>query len=151
LQAQAARLFAAAAASGQPSALILLDLDHFKSVNDTHGHAAGDAVLRDVAEVLIREIRHDDLACRWGGEEMLAVLRNCDLERAEQRAFELRTAITAAQPGGVPGLRVTASMGVAAFPEHGAELDELMKRADMALYVAKRYGRDRVVCALEVA
>ncbi len=147
LQAQAARLFAQARASGQPLALLLLDLDHFKCINDAHGHAAGDAVLRDVAEVLMREIRHDDLACRWGGEEMLAVLRNCDLVRAEERAVKLRTAIAAAQPGGVPGLRVTASIGVAAFPEHGAGLEELTKRADMALYVAKRYGRDRVVCA----
>ena len=148
LEAQAARLLAEAAKSGQPVALLLLDLDHFKSVNDTHGHAAGDAVLRGVAEVLMREIRHDDLACRWGGEEMLAVLRNCDLVHAEQRALRLRAAITAAQPGGVPGLRVTASMGVAAFPEHGAGLDALTERADKALYVAKRYGRDRVVCAL---
>ena len=148
LQAQAARLFAQARASGQPLALLLLDLDHFKAINDTHGHDAGDAVLRDVAEVLTREIRHDDLACRWGGEEMLAVLRNCDLARAEERAVKLRAAIAAAQPGGVPGLRVTASIGVAAFPEHGAGLEELTKRADTALYVAKRYGRDRVVCAL---
>jgi diguanylate cyclase (GGDEF)-like protein len=148
LEAQATRLLAEAAKSGQPVALLLLDLDHFKSVNDTHGHAAGDAVIRGVAEVLMREIRQDDLACRWGGEEMLAVLRNCDLVHAEQRALRLRAAITAAQPGGVPGLRVTASMGVAAFPEHGAALDALTERADKALYVAKRYGRDRVVCAL---
>ncbi|HYI82903.1 MAG TPA: GGDEF domain-containing protein, partial [Acetobacteraceae bacterium] len=148
LEAQATRLLAEAARSGQPVALLLLDLDHFKSVNDTHGHAAGDAVIRGVAEVLMREIRQDDLACRWGGEEMLAVLRNCDLVHAEQRALRLRAAITAAQPGGVPGLRVTASMGVAAFPEHGAALDALTERADKALYVAKRYGRDRVVCAL---
>jgi diguanylate cyclase (GGDEF)-like protein len=148
LQAQADRLFADARASGRPLALLLLDLDHFKSINDTHGHAAGDAVLRDVAEVLTREIRQDDLACRWGGEEMLAVLRNCDLARAEERAVALRRAIAAAErPGGVQGLRVTASIGVAAFPEHGAGLEELTKRADSALYVAKRYGRDCVVCA----
>jgi diguanylate cyclase (GGDEF)-like protein len=148
LEAQAGRLFAQAGASGRPLALLLLDLDHFKAVNDTHGHPAGDAVLRGVAEVLAREIRHDDLACRWGGEEMLAVLRNCDLARAEERAFRLRAAIAAAQFGdGAPGLRVTASIGVAAFPDHGAGLDELTERADMALYVAKRYGRDRVVCA----
>jgi diguanylate cyclase (GGDEF)-like protein len=79
---------------------------------------------------------------------MLAMLRNCDLARAEVRAAKLRTAITAEQPGGIPGLRVTVSIGVAGFPEHGAGLDELMKRADVALYVAKRYGRDRVVCAM---
>jgi diguanylate cyclase (GGDEF)-like protein len=148
LEAQAVQLLAEAEKSGQPVSLLLLDLDHFKAVNDTHGHAAGDAVLRGVAEVLMREIRQDDLACRWGGEEMLAVLRNCDLVHAEQRALRLRAAITAAQPGGVPELRVTASIGVAAVPEHGARLDALIKRADKALYVAKRYGRDRVVCAL---
>jgi diguanylate cyclase (GGDEF)-like protein len=148
LQAQAARLLDEARARQQPVALLLLDLDHFKIINDTHGHAAGDAVLQDVAAVLAREIRHDDLACRWGGEEMLALLRNCDLANAEARAAKLRTAITAAQPGGIPGLRVTASIGVAAFPEHGAGLEELTKRADVALYVAKSYGRDRVVCAL---
>jgi diguanylate cyclase (GGDEF)-like protein len=148
LQAQAARLLAEARASGQPLALLLLDLDHFKTINDAHGHAAGDAVLREVAEVLGREIRHDDLACRSGGEEMMAVLRNCDLARAEERAGMLRAAITAARPGGVPGLRVTASIGVAAFPEHGGGLDELAQRADAALYNAKRHGHDRVVCAL---
>ena len=101
--------------------------------------------------MLLGEIRQDDLACRWGGEEMLALLRNCDLRHAEERAAKLRAAIAAARPGGVPGLRVTVSIGVAAFPEHGAGLDELTQRADMALYVAKRYGRDRVVCALAAA
>ncbi|MBD0272456.1 MAG: diguanylate cyclase, partial [Acetobacteraceae bacterium] len=83
LQAQASRLFAEASASGRPLALLLLDLDHFKSINDTHGHDVGDAVLRDVAAVLTRETRPDDLACRCGGEEMLALLRNCDLRSAE--------------------------------------------------------------------
>jgi diguanylate cyclase (GGDEF)-like protein len=148
LHAQAAWMLADSRSAGQKAALLLLDLDHFKAVNDTHGHAAGDAVLRDVAEVLMREIRHDDLACRWGGEELLALLRNCDLLHAEERAGNLRAAITAAQPGGVPGLRVTVSIGVAAFPDHGASLEELTKRADTALYNAKRHGRDRVVCAL---
>ena len=147
LEAEAARLFAEAETTGQPLALLLLDLDHFKAVNDTHGHPAGDAVLKGSAEALAREIRHDDLACRWGGEEMLAVLRNCDLARAEERAVRLRAAIAATRFTGAPGLRVTASIGVAAFPDHGAGLDELAARADMALYVAKRYGRNRVVCA----
>jgi len=151
LQAQSARLFADARASGRKAALLLLDLDHFKAVNDTHGHAVGDAVLKDVAEVLMREIRHDDLACRWGGEEMLAILRNCDLASAEERAVKLRAAIAAARTGDVPGLRVTASIGVAAFPEHGAGLEELTKRADTALYRAKSYGRDRVECARAAA
>jgi diguanylate cyclase (GGDEF)-like protein len=149
LRAQAERLFADARASGRPLALLLLDLDHFKAVNDAHGHAAGDAVLRAVAEVLSREIRRDDLACRWGGEEMLAVLRNCDLGQAQERAARLRAGIAGACPGGAAaGLRVTASIGVAAFPDHGAGLDELTGRADMALYAAKRHGRDRVVAAL---
>lgn len=148
LQAQAARLLSEAAASGRPVSLLLLDLDHFKAINDTHGHAAGDAVLRGVADVLAREIRRGDLACRWGGEEMLAVLKDCDLASAEERALRLRSAIAAAAPGALPGLRVTASIGVSAFPEHGPGLDDLTKRADKALYVAKRYGRDRVVCAL---
>ena len=148
LQAQAARLFAEAAASGRSVALLLLDLDHFKAINDTHGHAAGDAVLRGVADVFVREIRHDDLACRWGGEEMLAVLKDCDLASAEERATRLRAATAASPLDAVPGLRVTASIGVSAFPEHGPGLDELTKRADKALHLAKRYGRDRVVCAL---
>jgi diguanylate cyclase (GGDEF)-like protein len=148
LGARAAAVLTEAAARGQPVALLLIDLDRFKAINDTHGHAAGDAALRDVAAVLGREVRRDDLACRWGGEEMLVVLRNRDLRRAEERAAKLRVAIKAARPGGFPGLLVTASIGVAAFPEHGAGLDELIRRADAALYAAKRSGRDRVVCAL---
>ncbi len=151
LQSQAARMLAEAKTKRQKAALLLLDLDHFKSVNDTHGHDVGDRVLREVAEVLTREIRHDDLACRWGGEELLALLRNCDLRSAEERAAKLRAEIAAARPGGVPDLRVTASIGVAAFPEHGAGLEDLTKRADAALYIAKRFGRDRVVCAPPVA
>ena len=147
LHAQASRMLAEARTKRQKAALLLLDLDHFKAINDEHGHAVGDAVLRDVAEVLTREIRRDDLACRWGGEEMLALLRDCDLRHAEERAAKLRAEISAARPGGVPGLHVTASIGVAAFPEHGAGLEELTKRADQALYNAKRFGRDRVVCA----
>ena len=129
--------------TGQPVGLILADLDHFKAINDTHGHAVGDAVLRHVAYVLRRELRAYDLAYRLGGEELAIVLLGADLDAAVARAEQLRAAI-AAEP--VDSISVTASFGVTASdtkqPFIWAEQFEL---ADAALYTAKKNaGRNTV-------
>ncbi|NAZ86194.1 GGDEF domain-containing protein [Kineococcus indalonis] len=135
----------ASAGGGRPLALVLLDVDHFKAVNDTHGHAVGDAVLVAVAEVLREHARAED-AVRYGGEEFVVVLPGLDAAAATERAEELRRTCSALR---VPGsdVRVTISAGVAACPEHGTSPDELLLAADRALYAAKSGGRDQVVLA----
>jgi diguanylate cyclase (GGDEF)-like protein len=128
--------------TGQPVGLIVADLDHFKAVNDTHGHAVGDAVLRHVAYVLRRELRAYDLAYRLGGEEFAIVLLGANVDDAATRAEQLRAAI-AAEP--FEDLAITASFGVAASQAHHPFLwSEQFERADAALYAAKGGGRDAV-------
>ena len=135
-------------AGSPPFALLLFDLDHFKSVNDRYGHAAGDQVLRDVAAVLGGAVRQDDMVCRWGGEELLVVLLDCPVERARPRAEALRQAIASRYEGCAgPVPQVTASVGVACFTGHADCLDSLVRDADAALYRAKAQGRNRVVMA----
>jgi diguanylate cyclase (GGDEF)-like protein len=137
---------------GEVLVFLLLDLDHFKSVNDTHGHAAGDAVLVQTAAVLRRVLRASDHAVRWGGEEFLAVARFIDRRRAPELAEKIRAAI-AACPFSLPDgtvLHLTCSLGFAPFPfsgEHPRAIgwEEAVDRADDALYTAKRNGRDRWV------
>ncbi len=124
----------------RPLSIILVDLDHFKAINDAHGHVAGDGVLEVVSEVLRRTVREVDLVVRWGGEEFLIIAPDTDVEAAVQLAERCRTAIAAEQP---EGLLVTATFGVAEF-RRGEELDDLMRRADHHLYAAKDHGRDRV-------
>ena len=129
--------------------IIMLDLDNFKRFNDTHGHEAGDLVLRAVGDFLIANVRAEDIACRYGGEEFVVMLPEASLAMTQTRAEQLWK--------GVQGLgvnvrgellrSVTASVGVAAFPEHGESVADLLRAADMALYAAKRQGRDRVVVA----
>jgi two-component system cell cycle response regulator len=125
---------------------VLVDVDRFKAVNDTHGHAAGDAVLREIAARLSAGLREEDLAARWGGEEFLLLLP--DSPDAGIVCERLRAAI-AERPVNVHGLlelRVSASFGWASWT--GDETGEtLVGRADLALYAAKAGGRDRVVCA----
>lgn len=131
--------------SGEPIGLILGDLDHFKRVNDTQGHASGDAVLRDVAYVLRTELRAFDLVYRVGGEEFLVLLPGADLAQAHAVAETLREAV-AREPLG--GEAITMSFGVAAS-ERGQAFDyeTVFAAADLALYEAKRGGRDRVCAA----
>ena len=134
--------------SRQPRALsmLLLDLDHFKLVNDQHGHAAGDRVLRRVAELLQQGLRKSDIAVRWGGEEFLAVLDNCDLAEAQRIAEKIRARI-AQERLDIDGTHfaVTVSVGVSQFS--GDEFpDQTISRADAGLYQAKNNGRNRV-CA----
>jgi diguanylate cyclase (GGDEF)-like protein len=126
-------------------AVVLADLDDFKSVNDRYGHAAGDAVLRGFADVLRTSLREIDLCARWGGEEFLLLLPGTDAEGAAHVAQRVRATLAAraiAAPD-APYLRVTASFGVAAYP-YATTADELVAAADSALYDAKRIGKDAV-------
>lgn len=130
---------------GPSFACLLFDLDHFKQINDLHGHATGDRVLLDVADLLRAHVRSIDLICRWGGEEMLVVLNNCRRPEAMQRADELRLRIGALyESQDAQALRVTTSIGVACYPEDGASFSGLVEAADEALYRAKRAGRNRI-------
>lgn len=124
--------------------VVLLDVDHFKKVNDTYGHLVGDDVLVSIANVLSRSTREPDMAGRWGGEEFLLVLPHTDLEQATAVAEKLRQAV-AAQDIPVVGQK-TASFGVASY-RPGEKLDALLARADQALYEAKQKGRDCVQAA----
>jgi len=131
----------------EPFVLLLLDIDHFKRVNDTWGHAAGDQVLRAVAEVLAGSLRGVDRAYRIGGEEFAALLADTSLAGAEVVAERIREAVSAAVVSTDDAeIRVTVSIGLAvAHPSHG--LEALLRTADQALYAAKSGGRNRVVAA----
>jgi len=133
-----------------PLAVVLADLDGFKEVNDEYGHAVGDEVLRVFADVLRQTVRESDVAGRWGGEEFLLLLPGADEEGAVQLAERIRVGLGDRSIPGAPGLRVTASFGVA---EYTGELnsEELVVAADSALYRAKRAGKDRVVRAAAAA
>lgn len=123
--------------------LILIDIDHFKRINDRHGHLVGDEVLGEVGELLTSCCRNEDFAVRFGGEELLLVLPGCPLEAATRRAEELRLALEVLEPA---GLHVTASMGVSAIPPgRDIELDSVIRIADQAVYQAKSQGRNQVV------
>ncbi|MBL8957948.1 MAG: diguanylate cyclase [Myxococcaceae bacterium] len=132
---------------GQRLSVVLLDIDHFKRINDGFSHLTGDAVLKQVAAVLQRELRTSDLAARYGGEELVLVLPHTSLDGARIAAEKVRAAIAGAawsQLG--PGLKVTASLGVAEARADDTVLT-LVRRADQALYAAKQAGRDRVRAA----
>jgi diguanylate cyclase (GGDEF)-like protein len=136
--------------TGQPVGLIVGDLDHFKQINDSHGHATGDAVLQDVAYLLRKQLRAFDLAYRIGGEEFLVLLPGADREQAEEMAERLRQGVLADTVGG--GLRVTMSFGVSASRRDGAfDYQQICEEADAALYEAKRLGRNRVCCSQRYA
>ncbi|RZL40300.1 MAG: GGDEF domain-containing protein [Rubrivivax sp.] len=124
-----------------PLGLVLIDIDHFKAVNDSHGHQAGDRVLAGLAELVRQNVRAQDLLGRWGGEEFLLVCRDTGLTQALAIAEKLRALIAGHDFG---GLRVTASFGVAALDSE-RPLDQLFAAADAALYRAKAEGRNRVV------
>jgi two-component system cell cycle response regulator len=128
----------------RPLALLMLDLDHFKDVNDTHGHLRGDAVLVEVAARLREQVRDVDTLARYGGEEIVAILPETDVDGAAQAAERLRATV-AARPfvaAGLPPVMLTVSVGAAVFPAHGTTAGTLLAAADDALYAAKRAGRD---------
>ncbi len=131
--------------NGAPTAVIMIDLDHFKALNDRLGHAKGDAVLRDVAGQLVGALRPSDVVCRYGGEELLVILPNCSLEDARLRADALRARVESlSEAHETP---ISASFGVASIPETSTTMADIMPMADAALYAAKQQGRNRVVCA----
>lgn len=136
-----------------PLAALMLDIDHFKRFNDSYGHDAGDALLAQFADVLKRTVRSEDIACRYGGEEFTVVLLEADALAAAQRAEAIRAAVAEMsvvhQQQQLP--HVTVSVGVALFPRDARGPEDLLRRADAALYAAKRAGRDRVASAEHVA
>jgi diguanylate cyclase (GGDEF)-like protein len=136
--------------AGSSLAVLMLDLDHFKSVNDMFGHKAGDAVLSAVGDTLLTTLRASDVRCRWGGEEFLILLPDSNAERAQRASDKLRRRI-ANTPVGAGGrvINVTASIGVTLSDPHENDIHLLTARADSALYDAKRQGRNciRIVMA----
>jgi diguanylate cyclase (GGDEF)-like protein len=130
-------------------AVLMIDLDHFKRMNDTYGHEAGDVVLRTVGRCVREGVRRSDVACRYGGEELVLVLPECDTAAAHACAETLRKAIGALdlQHGDIALPQVTASIGVALWPAHGENAAALVQSADRALYAAKHEGRNRVCMA----
>ena len=147
LDTHANALIAQARAAASPLSTLVIDIDHFKSVNDTHGHAAGDSVLREFAQRLRRNTRGVDLACRMGGEEFIIVMPDTPLWRARQIAERVRSCI-AAEPFPINAgtqIAMTASVGLATLEASDEGMDALFSRADQALYAAKCEGRNRVV------
>ncbi len=131
----------------QPLGILMMDIDHFKKLNDSFGHEAGDAVLKALGNFLKTQFRGNDIPCRYGGEEFLIILPGIPLGECQKRAEKLREEVKRldVQHDGKSLPRISFSMGVSAFPEHGDMLDDLLKVADNALYSAKAAGRDRVV------
>jgi diguanylate cyclase (GGDEF)-like protein len=125
--------------------LLMIDLDHFKRINDSYGHEAGDCVLKAYAETLSHECRRGDFACRYGGEEFVVVMPNISPETAYGRAEALRNTLNALHiPYGCHSLSMTISMGIACYPANGLTRDAVLRAADQAMYAAKEAGRDHI-------
>ncbi|WP_375191622.1 GGDEF domain-containing protein [Marinobacter sp.] len=133
----------------RPMALLWIDFDHFKDINDTYGHAAGDSVLRSVSRLLERSVRSVDSIGRFGGEEFVIVLPEMDLEEARETAERLRKRVSSsAQPlGDGQSVPLTISVGIAVYPDHGVSVPALCAAADKAMYLAKDRGRNCVALA----
>lgn len=145
LEATTARELARGRREQLPAALLLLDIDHFKSINDRYGHAQGDEVLRQFGALLQGGTRREDVPCRLGGEEFVLLLPGMPISNALARAEQIRQEVEALTVASSQGaMRVTISIGVASFPAHGECLDDLIKCADLALYAVKRSGRNGV-------
>ena len=130
----------------QPFSLIIIDIDFFKNFNDSYGHQAGDAVLKEVAQILKRNTRAIDFVCRYGGEEMSIILPFTDKEEAQFNAERICKAVSSKVfklPNNVE-CNVTISLGVATFPENGDTPQKIIEHADKALYWAKEHGRNQV-------
>jgi diguanylate cyclase (GGDEF)-like protein len=132
---------------GRPASLLMIDIDHFKRINDNYGHVAGDRVLERIGHLLKENLRAECSACRYGGEEFAVILPEIGMEAAYTTAERLREIVaqTTFDNGTPDEIKITVSIGVAAFPESAAAVDELTSAADAALYAAKDAGRNRVV------
>ncbi len=131
----------------EPFTVVMIDLDHFKKYNDTHGHLAGDEILAKIAVVFAACIREVDYAARYGGEEFLVMLPQTGLSGAREVAERIRTRFAEEAAQGAEGVPLTLSIGLAEYPQHGDTTESLIAAADAALYQAKRRGRNRVVGA----
>ncbi|RPF72467.1 sensor domain-containing diguanylate cyclase [Aurantiacibacter spongiae] len=133
----------------QSTAAVMIDLDNFKALNDEHGHAKGDAVLKDVATQLVGLVRPSDIVCRYGGEELLVILPECSIGEAKERAEQMRVRIKALSE--IHACEISASFGVSAIGETAETAMELLSTSDNALYAAKADGKDRVRVAPPVS
>jgi len=136
-----------ASEDGRPLSVLMVDLDHFKRINDAYGHARGDLVLKQTTRAIQSTLRADDIVGRFGGEEFVVLLPGADLKQAMGAAERCRAAVETMTVPGALYLSVTASVGVAAFPNHGEELDGLLRASDRAMYKAKANGRNRIESA----
>lgn len=140
------RELARAARENYPICIIMMDLDHFKKINDSYGHEAGDHVLRALANTLSEQSRRGDFACRYGGEEFVIVMPNINKHIAYERARKLRQYLNSL---GIPYerhiLTTTISMGIACFPKNGETREAILRAADKAMYAAKQAGRDHIL------
>lgn len=133
----------------RPMALLWIDFDHFKNINDSYGHAAGDTVLRSVTRLLTDSVRSMDIVGRFGGEEFVIILPEMDVRGAAETAERLRQCVSRhhCELASGTGIPLTVSIGVAVYPEHGEQADDLFAAADRAMYRAKAQGRNCVVVA----
>jgi diguanylate cyclase (GGDEF)-like protein len=141
------RELARATRTAEHVSLVMVDIDHFKDLNDSLGHQAGDEVLRNAAAALACACREFDTAARYGGEEFAVILPGCDPEQALEAAERLRRAVGEAP---MP-VRLTASAGVATFPAHAGDAESLVRAADEALYASKRAGRNQTTVSSGIA
>jgi diguanylate cyclase len=143
------REFRRASRRESPLAILMIDIDHFKRLNDSFGHEAGDAVLRELAKVFQAQLRAEDIASRYGGEEFVLILPESDMAAASECADRLQQAVHAMQIQhyGRTLEGISLSIGLTCFPQQGKTVDSLMRTADAALYRAKENGRDRVEIA----
>ena len=140
------RELARARRDNNPLSIMIMDLDHFKRVNDTHGHRAGDHLLQALAELLIQHTRAGDIVCRYGGEEFVVIMPGAELSNCWQRGEQLRIDVAKLHVRySGRDLNLTLSIGIAAYPDHGKTGEEILIMADRALYQAKQSGRNRVV------
>lgn len=140
------REFAHATRDGYPVSIIMADIDHFKKVNDTYGHSAGDEVLVQLSQLFLTNFRMEDIVCRFGGEEFLIVMPETSAETAFIRIDALRQLMetTKLNLTGV-SLQITLSAGIAVYPVEGSTIEEVVQKADQAMYRAKTEGRNRVI------
>jgi diguanylate cyclase (GGDEF)-like protein/PAS domain S-box-containing protein len=135
-----------AARENYPVCVIMIDLDHFKRVNDTYGHEAGDLVLKAIADALSEHSRRGDFACRYGGEEFVIAMPNITMGVAYERAEMLRQSLNLLSvPYEYYNISVTISMGISCYPENGQTREAILRAADQAMYAAKQAGRDHIL------